>query len=152
WASRGGMGAGRGWGRNQSRGTAPWPRQPWRCWRSRFTTATLRYSNVEGHAEAAAATSTFPLIFFLALLTPFSPGRILLITDKRIRLSPIRRPTMKVINEALLESDLGQRFQYLAEFMGFGPEDVEAIHGAAPHLAPVVPALVDAVYEKLHSY
>jgi hypothetical protein len=59
---------------------------------------------------------------------------------------------MKVINEALLESDLGQRFQYLAEFTGFGPDDVAAIHAAAPHLAPVVPALVDAVYEKLHSY
>jgi hypothetical protein len=29
---------------------------------------------------------------------------------------------------------------------------VEAIHAAAPALAPRVPALVDAVYEKLHSY
>jgi hypothetical protein len=59
---------------------------------------------------------------------------------------------MKVINEALLESDLGQRFRYLAEFMEFGPADVEAIHGAASKLAPLVPALVDAVYDKLHSY
>jgi hypothetical protein len=53
------------------------------------------------------------------------------------------------INEERLESDLGYRFNYLAEFMGFGPEDVAAIHGAAPLLAPIVPALVDAVYTQL---
>src|SRR5262249_30877876 len=51
-----------------------------------------------------------------------------------------------------LELDLAYRFGYLAEFMGFGPEDVAAIHATAPHLAPLVPALVDAVYEKLFSY
>ncbi len=36
--------------------------------------------------------------------------------------------------------------------MGFGAEDVAAIHAAAPVLAPVVPTLVDAVYEQLHRY
>jgi hypothetical protein len=41
---------------------------------------------------------------------------------------------------------------YLAEFMGFSPADVAAIHGAAEVLAPVVPGLVDAVYDKLFSY
>jgi hypothetical protein len=56
---------------------------------------------------------------------------------------------MKQTNEARLESDLGYRFAYLAEFMGFGAEDVAAIHAAAPALAPLVPALVDAVYDKL---
>jgi hypothetical protein len=59
---------------------------------------------------------------------------------------------MKQINEGLLESDLGYRFGYLAEFMGFGAEDVAAIHAAALSLAPQVPALVDAVYIKLFSY
>jgi hypothetical protein len=59
---------------------------------------------------------------------------------------------MKRIDEARLESDLGYRFGYLAEFMGFGPEDVQSIHAAAPALAPLVPALVDAVYVKLFSY
>jgi hypothetical protein len=59
---------------------------------------------------------------------------------------------MKHIDERRLEADLGYRFAYLAEFMGFGAEDVEAIHAAAPLLAPLVPALVDAVYVKLHSY
>lgn len=56
------------------------------------------------------------------------------------------------VNEQRLESDLGYRFQYLTEFMGFGEEDVAAIHGAAPAIAPLVPTLVDAVYDKLHRY
>ena len=56
------------------------------------------------------------------------------------------------IDELRLESDLGYRFQYLGEFMGFGDEDVAAIHGAAPAIAPLVPTLVDAVYDKLHRY
>lgn len=56
---------------------------------------------------------------------------------------------MRRIDEGRLETDLGYRFGYLAKFMGFGPEDVEAIHAAAPHLGPLVPTLVDAVYDKL---
>lgn len=59
---------------------------------------------------------------------------------------------MTAIDEPRLERDLGYRFQYLAEFIGFGPDDVAAVHGAAPLLAPLVPALVDAVYDKLHTY
>lgn len=59
---------------------------------------------------------------------------------------------MKHIDEARLENDLEYRFGYLADFMGFSAADVEAIHGSAPLLAPLVPALVDAVYEKLRSY
>jgi hypothetical protein len=59
---------------------------------------------------------------------------------------------MKHIDEARLETDVGYRFGYLAGFMGFGEQDVAAIHGAAPLLATMVPALVDAVYDKLHSY
>ncbi len=59
---------------------------------------------------------------------------------------------MTKIDEPRLESDLGYRFQYLAEFMGFGEADIAAIHGAAPVVAPLVPGLVDAVYAKLHTY
>lgn len=59
---------------------------------------------------------------------------------------------MKRIDEPRLETDLAYRFQYLAEFMGFSADDIAAIHGAAPLLAPLVPTLVDAVYDKLHSY
>src|SRR5262245_55691081 len=54
------------------------------------------------------------------------------------------------IDEPRLENDLEYRFGYLAKFMGFGEEDIAAIHGAAPALAPLVPALVDAVYDKLN--
>ncbi len=59
---------------------------------------------------------------------------------------------MKKIDEARLESDLDYRFDYLAEFIGFGESDIATILGAAPLLAPVVPALVDAVYAKLYEY
>lgn len=59
---------------------------------------------------------------------------------------------MKRINEQRLESDLAYRFQYLVEFMGFGEQDIAAIHGAAPVIAPLVPTLVNAVYDKLYQY
>ncbi|MEZ6139397.1 MAG: protoglobin family protein [Zavarzinella sp.] len=59
---------------------------------------------------------------------------------------------MKTIDENRLESDLEYRVQYLAEFMGFGDADIAIIHGAAPLLGPLVPGLVDAVYEKLFTY
>lgn len=59
---------------------------------------------------------------------------------------------MQKIDEPRLETDLGYRFEYLAKFIGFGEEDVAAVHGAAAHLAPLVPVLVDAVYDKLQGY
>lgn len=58
---------------------------------------------------------------------------------------------MTTIDEPRLESDLGYRFGYVAGFIGFGPEDVAAVHAAAPLLAPLVPGLVDAVYAKLQA-
>src|SRR5947209_8267589 len=48
---------------------------------------------------------------------------------------------MKTINESKLESDLGYRFEYLTEFVGFGPDDVATIHAAAGALAPLVPGV-----------
>jgi hypothetical protein len=59
---------------------------------------------------------------------------------------------MRHIDESRLENDLTYRFGYLTEFMGFGAEDVATIHAAAAKLAPLVPTLVDAVYDKLFSY
>lgn len=59
---------------------------------------------------------------------------------------------MKMIDEARLESNLDYRFGYLTEFIGFGEADIHAIHAVATHLAPLVPALVDAVYVKLFAY
>ena len=56
------------------------------------------------------------------------------------------------VNEPRLESDLSYRFHYLSEFMGFGAEDSAAIHAAAAVLAPLVPALVTAVYQQLYRY
>ena len=59
---------------------------------------------------------------------------------------------MKRIDERRLESDLAYRCAYLTEFVGFGEDDVRAVHGAASLLAPLVPRLVDAVYDKLFEY
>jgi hypothetical protein len=59
---------------------------------------------------------------------------------------------MTRIDEPRLETDLGYRFEYLTEFTGFTKDDIAVIHAAAPLLAPLVPSLVDAVYNKLHTY
>jgi hypothetical protein len=59
---------------------------------------------------------------------------------------------MQTIDEARLESDLPYRYEYLADFVGFGPDDVAAIHAFAPHLGPRIGELVDATYHKLLQY
>lgn len=59
---------------------------------------------------------------------------------------------MNRIDEPRLESDVQYRVSYLGEFMGFGEADIQAIHGAAALLAPLVPGLVDAIYVKLFGY
>lgn len=61
-------------------------------------------------------------------------------------------PKFEHIDEARLESDTAYRFEFVSKFMGFGPDDIAAVHESAAHLAPVVPALVDAVYDKLFSF
>ena len=59
---------------------------------------------------------------------------------------------MKQIQEPRLETDLAYRFEYLTDFIGFTQQDIDAIHGSAGLLAPLVPGLVDAVYDKLFGY
>ncbi len=59
---------------------------------------------------------------------------------------------MKRIDEPRLETDTTYRVGYVTEFVGFTADDIVAIHGAAPLLGQLVPALVDAVYVKLFSY
>ena len=59
---------------------------------------------------------------------------------------------MQHVDEPRLETDLAARFAWLTDFMGFTNEDVAALHAAAPLLGPLVPGLVDAVYEKLFSW
>lgn len=65
---------------------------------------------------------------------------------------PAEEIDMTHIDEPRLETDLGYRFKYLAQFMGFGEADILEIHAAAPALAPLVPGLVDAVYDQLHTF
>ncbi len=59
---------------------------------------------------------------------------------------------MQVIDEDRLETDVAYRFGYLADFMGFGADEVRTLHAAAEWLKPHVPALVDAIYDKLFAY
>lgn len=51
-----------------------------------------------------------------------------------------------------LYTDLAYRFNFVAEMADFGPEDISAIKGSAPLLAPLVPAVVDAVYAQLFKF
>lgn len=59
---------------------------------------------------------------------------------------------MQVIDEAKLETDLDYRFRYLADFIGFGPDDQAAIQMAAMYLGPMIPDLVEATYARLLAY
>ena len=59
---------------------------------------------------------------------------------------------MKHIDEASLEQDVKCRYAYVAEFTGFGEDDVKALHAAAGHLAPLIPSIVERTYEKLLAY
>jgi hypothetical protein len=47
---------------------------------------------------------------------------------------------------------LAYRFNFVAEMANFGPDDIAAVKGSAPLLAPLVPAVVDAVYEQLFKF
>jgi len=59
---------------------------------------------------------------------------------------------MQQVDENRLESDLKYRYDFLAEFIGFGPEEVSLVQASAMHLGPRIPELVDKTYEKLLSY
>ena len=59
---------------------------------------------------------------------------------------------MQHIDEQRLEQDSAYRFQYLAEFLQFGEQDLTAIAAVRPVLLPHIPVLVDVVYEKLAMY
>ena len=59
---------------------------------------------------------------------------------------------MQSIDETRLETDTQYRYEYLARFMGFGPEDAALIQASAPMLGPLIPLLVEKTYERLLSY
>lgn len=59
---------------------------------------------------------------------------------------------MKHIDEEQLQHDMQARYEFLADFIGFSPEDVQLIQASAPHIGPNVGQLVDQTYEKLLSF
>ena len=59
---------------------------------------------------------------------------------------------MKRIDEGLLETDSQQRYEYLAEFIGFGDDDIRLIQASAPHIGPRIGELVEKTYERLLAY
>ena len=59
---------------------------------------------------------------------------------------------MQSIDETRLETDAQYRYEFLANFIGFGPDDVRQIQSSAPHLGPRIPQLVEQTYHKLLSY
>ena len=54
---------------------------------------------------------------------------------------------MQHVDINVINTDLQARVKYLADFIEFGPEDIEALHGAAPIVKGLVGAAVDAVCE-----
>jgi hypothetical protein len=58
---------------------------------------------------------------------------------------------MKQINEEQLQDDVQQRYEFLTEFIDFGPDDVKLIQASAPHIGPKIGEMVDQTYEKLLS-
>jgi hypothetical protein len=49
-------------------------------------------------------------------------------------------------------SFLPDRVAYLKTFLGFTSEDAAALHAAKPVVAPLIPTVLDAVYDKLLSF
>ncbi|MEZ6061363.1 MAG: protoglobin family protein [Planctomycetaceae bacterium] len=64
----------------------------------------------------------------------------------------LRQETMQTIDETRLQTDVQYRYEYLAEFIGFGPDDVALIQGFAPHIGPRIAELVELTYQKLLAY
>ena len=56
------------------------------------------------------------------------------------------------IDRTKLYTDLQYRFNYVAQFVEFGEEDIKAIKNSAPIIAPLVDTVVELVYEKLFSF
>ena len=59
---------------------------------------------------------------------------------------------MQTIDEERLKNDAQYRYEYLADFIGFGAEDAALIQAFAPHLGPRIGELVEQTYAKLLTY
>ena len=64
----------------------------------------------------------------------------------------MQTPTAQHIDRTRLYTDLLYRFNYVAQFVGFGEADIRAIKATAPILKPLVQTVVDLVYVKLFSF
>ncbi|KAI9503621.1 hypothetical protein GGI25_004857 [Coemansia spiralis] len=62
------------------------------------------------------------------------------------------QPKPKPIDHDRLYTDLQYRYEYVSEFIGFGVKDHDAIHKSADYISGLIPACVDAVYDKLFNY
>ncbi|TPX63148.1 hypothetical protein SpCBS45565_g06807 [Spizellomyces sp. 'palustris'] len=60
--------------------------------------------------------------------------------------------TPKHIDRARLYTDTYYRFTYVSEFAQFNESDIAALKASAPLVAPLVPTIVDKVYEHLFSF
>ena len=59
---------------------------------------------------------------------------------------------MAQVDKDRLYTDVTYRFTYVASFLGFKEDDAAALKASAPLVAPLVPTIVDAVYDKLFSF
>lgn len=59
---------------------------------------------------------------------------------------------MRTVDEMKLSEDVQYRYEFLAEFIGFGSDDIAAIQSFVPHLGPRIGELVERTYEKLLMY
>ncbi|KAI8073827.1 Protoglobin-domain-containing protein [Gongronella butleri] len=59
---------------------------------------------------------------------------------------------MEHIDNAKLYQDDAYRFEYVAKFVDFGEHDIKAIESVADKIRPLVPVVVDAVYDKLFKF
>ncbi|KAI8583403.1 hypothetical protein K450DRAFT_223470 [Umbelopsis ramanniana AG] len=59
---------------------------------------------------------------------------------------------MEHIDRTQLYTDSDYRFGYVSKFMEFGADDIEAIKAVAEQVRPLVPVVVDAVYDKLFQF
>ncbi|RDL39641.1 Uncharacterized protein BP5553_03981 [Venustampulla echinocandica] len=59
---------------------------------------------------------------------------------------------MQHVSASTLNNSLPDRIAYLSSFLNFTEKDGEALRAAKPLVAPLIPAVLDAVYEKLLSY
>ncbi|ORY30674.1 hypothetical protein BCR33DRAFT_724218 [Rhizoclosmatium globosum] len=60
--------------------------------------------------------------------------------------------SIAVIDRNRLYTDVMYRYQYVSDFIGFNDSDIAAVKSAAPLIAPLVPVIVDAVYDQLFSF